>query len=92
MGKYIGKGFEYESLECKKSFTASQIMQIYKLAAHRLHEVISRYGMDCLKYLSCTYRKVFIEGTNTESLKKERILLHEFPSDWEYEGICGEAF
>jgi hypothetical protein len=92
MGKYIGKGYEYETLECKKSFTASQIKQIYKLAAHRLHSVISRYGKDRLKYLSCTFRKVFIEGTNSESLKKERILLHEFPSDWNYEGICGEAF
>ena len=32
IGKYIGKGYEYEALECKKSFTASQIKQIYKLS------------------------------------------------------------
>jgi hypothetical protein len=31
IGKYIGKGYEYESLNFKKSFTASQIKQIYKL-------------------------------------------------------------
>jgi len=32
IGKYIGKGYEYEALENKKSFTASQIKQIYKLS------------------------------------------------------------
>lgn len=28
IGKYIGKGYEYEALDVKKSFTASQIKQI----------------------------------------------------------------
>ncbi len=45
IGKYIGKGYEYEALEFRKSFTASQIKQIYKLSMPRLFEVIGRYGV-----------------------------------------------
>ena len=46
IGKYIGKGYEYESLNTKKSFTASQIRQIYKLTAQRLDAVMFKYGKD----------------------------------------------
>lgn len=99
IGKYIGKGYEYEMLNFKKSFTASQIKQIYKLSAPRLAEVISRYGMEALKFLTCTYRKVFLEGwedvvglLGTVIKKKVRILLYEFPSEWAYEGVCQEPF
>lgn len=99
IGKYIGKGYEFEELNVKKSFTASQIKQIYKLSATRLAEVISRYGMDRLKYLTCTYRKVFLEGwenvagaLGTGMKKKVRVLLHEFPSDWNYEGQVKDPF
>ena len=46
LGKYIGKGYEYETLELKKSFSASQIKQIYKLAPKRLAEVIVKYGKE----------------------------------------------
>jgi hypothetical protein len=35
IGKYIGKGYEFEALNFKKSFTASQIKQIYKLTPKR---------------------------------------------------------
>ncbi len=102
LGKYIGKGYEFESLECKKSFTASQIRQIYKLTASRLAEVISRYGKERLQYLSCTFRKVFIEGWITEdenilgldikTEKRKRTLLIEFPSEWSYDGTFNEPF
>ena len=44
IGKYIGKGYEYEALNFKKSFTASQIKQIYKLTPKRLSFVMSKYG------------------------------------------------
>lgn len=99
LGKYIGKGYEFEALNYRKSFTASQIKQIYKLSAPRLAEVISRYGMEALKFLTCTYRKVFIEGwedvgevLGRVTRKKSRVLLYEFPSEWGYEGVCQEPF
>ena len=59
IGKYIGKGYEYEALDLKKSFTASQIKQIYKLTAKRLDAVMTKYGKDVAETLKCTYRKVF---------------------------------
>src|SRR4030042_4229890 len=46
LGKYIGKGYEYEALNFKKSFTASQIKQIYKLTPKRLFFVMSKYGKE----------------------------------------------
>ncbi|MBI5050319.1 MAG: hypothetical protein HZC11_05465 [Nitrospirae bacterium] len=98
LGKYIGKGYEYEALDCKKSFTASQIMQIYKLSAPRLAEIVNRYGMSRLADLTCTFRKVFIEGWSEESIlgtvfkTRQRILLHEFSSQWSYAGVYEEPF
>lgn len=59
IGKYIGKGYEYEALEVRKSFTASQIKQIYKLSPSRLAEVIRRYGKEAAETVICTYRKIY---------------------------------
>ena len=59
IGKYIGKGYEYEALDLKKSFTASQIKQIYKLTTKRLDAVMLNYGKDVAEKLKCTYRKIF---------------------------------
>ena len=98
LGKYIGKGYEYEALDVKKSFTASQIKQIYKLSPNRLIEVIRRFGKDMAERLKCTYRKVFLEGyvmdevMGVETRKPFRDLVMEFPSEWDYEGIYYEPF
>jgi hypothetical protein len=59
IGKYIGKGYEYETLNFKKSFTASQIKQIYKLSPKRLSEVIKRFGKEKAETFKCTYRKIY---------------------------------
>jgi hypothetical protein len=98
LGKYIGKGYEYETLNFKKSFTASQIKQIYKLSPKRLAEVIRRFGKDIAEQLKCTYRKVFFEGyvvseiMGVKALYPFRDLIMDFPSEWTYEGICDEPF
>jgi hypothetical protein len=98
IGKYIGKGYEYEALDVKKSFTASQIKQIYKLSPARLAEVIKRFGKQTAEGFSCTYRKVFQFGyeknmiMGTELLKPCKVLIMEFPSEWVYEGVFYEAF
>jgi len=98
LGKYIGKGYEYESLTTKKSFTASQIRQIYKLSHNRLIEVIRRFGKDMAERLKCTYRKIFLEGyvmdevMGVETRKPFRELVMEFPSEWDYEGVVYEPF
>ena len=44
LGKYIGKGYDYEALNTQKSFTASQIKQIYKLSTARLAEYCGEHG------------------------------------------------
>jgi len=59
IGKYIGKGYEYESLNVKKSFTASQIKQIYKLRSDRLDTVVQKFGLKIAETLKCTFRKVY---------------------------------
>jgi hypothetical protein len=98
IGKYVGKGYEYEALDFKKSFTASQIRQIYKLGPKRLSEVIRRFGKDMAEQLKCTYRKVFFEGyvvsemMGVKALHPFRDLIMEFPSEWAYEGLCAEPF
>jgi hypothetical protein len=98
IGKYIGKGYEYETLDIRKSFTASQIKQIYKLSPTRLAEVIRRVGKGVADQLKCTYRKIFIEGYEVSNIrgieirKRVRELIMEFPSDWVYEGIYDEPF
>jgi len=98
LGKYIGKGYEYEALNFKKSFTASQIKQIYKLSPVRLAEVIKRFGKSMAEQLKCTYRKVFLEGyvmgemMGVVTRKPFRDLIMEFTSEWDYEGINYEPF
>lgn len=98
IGKYIGKGYEYEALDVKKSFTASQVKQIYKLSANRLAEVIRRFGKGLAEQFSCTYRKVFLVGyeissvLGTEIKKPFRDVIMEFPSEWTYEGVCCEPY
>ncbi len=59
IGKHVGKGYEYEALDYKKSFSASQIKQIYKLSSDRLAAVMKLFGKQRAEELKCTYRKVF---------------------------------
>jgi len=98
IGKYIGKGYEYDTLNSQKSFTASQIKQIYKLSSTRLAQVINRFGKDMAEQFKCTYRKVFLEGYTSNEImgtkvkKLSRDLIMEFPSEWVYEGMCNEPF
>lgn len=86
IGKYIGKGHEYEEMEFRKSFTASQIKQIYKLTMPRLFEVIGKFGKDQAEKFKCTYRKVF-EIFRLDPFPTTKKLVMEFPSEWEYEGV-----
>lgn len=90
IGKYIGKGYEYEQLEVKKSFTASQIKQIYKLSPARLSEVITKYGKEAAEKFKCTYRKVY-EILEVAPLRG-KFLVMEFPSEWDYVGLYPEPF
>ncbi len=115
IGKYIGKGYEYEALCVKKSFTASQIKQIYKLTPTRLAQVMQKFGKEVAESLKCTYRKVFriFERDQFEEcslcakmhhrspypecnrIKRTnlcKVLVIEFESEWDYEGICAEPF
>ncbi|HKZ57356.1 MAG TPA: hypothetical protein VJ024_06605 [Thermodesulfovibrionales bacterium] len=86
IGKYIGKGHEYEAIEFRKSFTASQIKQIYKLSSHRLLNVIAKFGKEQAEQFKCTYRKVF-EVITFDSFPLMKKLVMEFPSEWIYEGV-----
>jgi hypothetical protein len=90
IGKYIGKGYEYETLNSKKSFTASQIRQIYKLSRERLEAVMSSYGKVKAETFKCTYRKVYDVFNNGFRLVKR--LVEEFPSEWSFEGVYDEPF
>lgn len=90
IGKYIGKGYDYEQLEVKKSFTASQIKQIYKLTPDRLEEVINKFGKEAAEKFKCTYRKVY-EILEIAPLRG-KLLVIEFPSEWEYKGLFPEPF
>ena len=90
IGKYIGKGYEYEQLEVKKSFTASQIKQIYKLSPSRLSEVINKYGKEVAESFKCTYRKVY-EILEVAPLRAKYLVM-EFPSEWDYAGLYPEPF
>ena len=105
IGKYIGKGYEYETLNFKKSFSASQIKQIYKLTPQRLAEVISKFGKERAESFKCTYRKVFervvrpaytVKGKVLDEIKMpERVTIDvvmEFQSEWAYWGIYPEPF
>lgn len=92
IGKYIGKGYEYEKLEVKKSFTASQIKQIYKLSEKRLDDAMSRYGKKVAESLSCTYRRLFTKMINEDTGRIEVVTLYTYPSEWEYMGVYPEPF
>jgi hypothetical protein len=92
IGKYIGKGYEYEALEVKKSFTASQIKQIYKLSSARLEDVISRFGKKTAELFSCTHRRVFTRMVNEDSGRSEIVTLFTFASEWEYQGEYDSPF
>jgi len=93
IGKYIGKGYEYEALELRKSFTASQIRQIYKLKKDRLDTVMERYGKNMAAQIECTFRKVYLVGYEVfmilgrERSKRFRSLVMEFHLEWAYEGV-----
>jgi hypothetical protein len=80
IGKYIGKGYEYEALEGRKSFTASQIRQIYKLKADRLEQVMKKFGRDVSECFKCTYTKVY---GGFKGVPDYKYLVMEFESDWE---------
>ncbi len=82
IGTYIGKGCEYGALDAKKSCTASQIRQIYKLSADRLSEVINKFGKEVAESYKCTYRKVY-EILEIAPLRG-KFLVMEFPSEWQY--------
>jgi|GEM_PF-2616435 len=71
IGKYIGKGYEYEQLEVKKSFTASQVPQIYKLSEKRLSLIKAFYGAKA-DLFKCTFTKVWAE------LKIQRERMREY--------------
>ena len=90
IGKYIGKGYEYEALDVRKSFTASQIKQIYKLNTKRLDIVMRKYGKEKADALKCTYRKVFECVSGRDGIVRN--LLLEFDSQWHFVGVVGEPF
>jgi hypothetical protein len=98
IGKYIGKGYEYEALDVKKSFTASQIKQIYKLSTKRLERVIQKFGKSRAEEFKCTYTKVFLVGYSENEIMGSKVrepfksLIMDFPSEWAYEGVFDEAF
>jgi len=77
IGKYIGKGYEYEELEVRKSFTASQIRQVYKLNPSRLALLLIYYPLKLAEKFKCTFTKVTYNGD----------LVKRFISEWFYEGI-----
>jgi len=112
IGKYIGKGYEYEALDIRKSFTASQIKQIYKLSPNRLSEVVRAFGKEVAEGFKCSYRKVYqlvrSEVRRFPSINRcpwdaehdyvemggdiERVLVMEFPGEWDYKGVYDSPF
>ena len=86
IGKYIGKGYEFDALEARKSFTASQIPSMYKLNSKRLQELVQRWGVYSARHFHCTYTKVY------HITKYTKKLVMEWVSEWEYDGIVGEPF
>lgn len=75
----------------KKSFSASQIKQIYKLTPQRLAVTMAQFGKGKAKELKCTFRKVY-EIVKFPPFRDFKHLLIEFPSEWYYEGVCLEPF
>lgn len=91
IGKYIGKGYEYEALDYRKSFSASQIKQIYKLSPERLGTAMAKFGKQQAEELKCTYRKVY-EWLIMAPFRPAKDILLEFPSEWDYGGRHDEPF
>ena len=91
IGKYIGKGYDYEALNYRKSFSASQIKQIYKLTEKRLAAVIERFGKDQAEAFKCSYRKVY-DVITCKPFRPLKKLMMEFPSDWQYVGNYVDPF
>jgi hypothetical protein len=91
LGKYLGKGYEFEELDVAKTFTASQIAQIYKLGKVRL-DTIKALFPDRWKGLKCSYRKVFEWVETMAPFRPKKEILHEFQSDWQFLGLVGEPF
>ena len=60
IGKYIGKGYDYEELNEKKSFTASQIKSLYKMGAKRIDDLIREFGKKQAEGFFCTFNKAFL--------------------------------
>ncbi|MBF0554398.1 MAG: hypothetical protein HQK96_07520 [Nitrospirae bacterium] len=91
LGKYIGKGYEYEELEAKKSFTASQIKQIYKLSDKRLNVVMETFGKEQAETFTCTYTRVY-EEVKIEPFRRKKLCVLAFDSDWKFIGNEEEPF
>ena len=93
IGKYIGKGYDYEALDFKKSFSASQIKQIYKLTPDRLGHIMSKFGKERAEKFICTYRKVF-EYVHKPGYTVKGIVLDviEMPRGAEHEHGQGRVF
>jgi hypothetical protein len=86
ISKYIGKGYEMAALETRKSFTASQVVSLYKLRADRLAAVVERWGVYAAKSFRCTFRKVIHELKLGREVMSSKVLF-EWPPEWWYEGI-----
>jgi len=88
LGKYLGKGYEFEALnKDKKSFTASQIPSCYKLSAVRLKELRDKIGLNIAEKYKCTFTKVV--WTN---YRGEKIIVARWISDWVCLGLEAEPF
>jgi hypothetical protein len=91
IGKYIGKGYEWEALDAKKSFTASQIPQMYKLSPKKIDEVIEKFGKQLAEKYKYTYTSVYKEWP-LEPKGVEKEYVHRFPKLWELIDVCEEPF
>ena len=60
IGKYIGKGYDYEELNVRKSFTASQIKSLYKMGAKRIDVMLREFGKTQAEAFSCTFTKAYL--------------------------------
>lgn len=92
LSKYMGKGFEFESLEVKKGFSASQVPQIYKLSPGRLKQVVNKVGVYPANSLKCTFTRVWMSAI--EGLREKKFLFDWWgESAWVNAGVVdGEPF
>lgn len=78
LGKYLGKGYEYDSLNSDvKSFTASQIPSVFKLSEQRLSEAHKKFGVNNLSRYKATFTKIF-----RFDCRGEKHLVMSWRSDW----------